>query len=582
MAGIDDDLATDYYYQDDLYLENPDEKFSCPICLCPVQRQAYLTECCGRHFCLKCIGRLRNERKPCPMGCNAASLVIFPNKERQREIKQIRVRCPLSLAQYQGVSGRGHEATSGTTPSKNDSGGQADTLSEEKESEITEECCIENQGGFSNARGASEVTTLSMIVDKLTLNDNVHSGEDQTSSKVGSVNESKSTEDVKSTESVDRAKSDTCTPATVCDWTGELGKVESHVSEVHGAEALRRIKHDDDDIVQSAAHAQQVHDHHHHHHSHSNIRIHHPRNVTYHCIRTQGGRNEHYHVHNSPPFNVSNAVSTSNDNIIDGNLYPANQPSVVHVRVNSQQAVTTRLAQQPQLFSPEERVGLSAAANVPNQAFSVSSASGMGDGQERSGQQPQSAGNLNQDRSSTPNSCSSLEPNIGRPVQSHQAQPDNSSASEREQQSCASRNQSSSAAVVVSQPSSLESPSGQFVFQQPGGNPGQPRVQFIRPLRGWPHRYHMRGMRGHHHHHHHGGHGPHFRHHPPPHHAEFPPPGPPHPPPPHGPHGPHHPPPPPRGFPPGPGRGGHPHHHRHHPHDRRHGCHGHHHHPPPH
>ena len=111
MADLEDGQPADFYYQDDLYIERPEEKFSCPICLCPVQREAHLTECCGRHFCLACIVRIRNNRKPCPM-CKAAPLVIFPNKERQREIKQLQVRCPLSLPPYRQLfSGRGPDSS---------------------------------------------------------------------------------------------------------------------------------------------------------------------------------------------------------------------------------------------------------------------------------------------------------------------------------------------------------------------------------------------------------------------------------------------------------------------------------------
>jgi len=86
----------DYLYSENLYINLPEEKFSCPICLCPVQREAHLTGCCGKHFCFKCIGRVKNGNKPCPM-CNAAPVAIFPNKERQREINQVEVRCPLNI-----------------------------------------------------------------------------------------------------------------------------------------------------------------------------------------------------------------------------------------------------------------------------------------------------------------------------------------------------------------------------------------------------------------------------------------------------------------------------------------------------
>ena len=84
----------EYLYSDDLYVDPPPEKFSCPVCLCPVQRVPYLTQCCGKHFCFACISQVLNGGKPCPT-CMTSGLKIFPNKERQREINELKVRCPL-------------------------------------------------------------------------------------------------------------------------------------------------------------------------------------------------------------------------------------------------------------------------------------------------------------------------------------------------------------------------------------------------------------------------------------------------------------------------------------------------------
>lgn len=86
----------DYYFLEGLLLEEPPDKYSCPICLSPVQREAFLTQCCGKHFCRECISRLAQSRRPCPM-CKSLPVMIFPNKERQREINQLRVRCPVQL-----------------------------------------------------------------------------------------------------------------------------------------------------------------------------------------------------------------------------------------------------------------------------------------------------------------------------------------------------------------------------------------------------------------------------------------------------------------------------------------------------
>ena len=86
--------VVDYYFLDGFFQSDLSDKYSCPICLSPVQREAFLTECCGKHFCFRCISRMVGT-KPCPM-CKAHPLVIFPNKERQREIKELSVCCPVS------------------------------------------------------------------------------------------------------------------------------------------------------------------------------------------------------------------------------------------------------------------------------------------------------------------------------------------------------------------------------------------------------------------------------------------------------------------------------------------------------
>ena len=62
-SGGDQGEDDDYLYSDHLYVNRPEEKFACPICLCPVQRVAHLTSCCGNHFCFKCISRVTNANK---------------------------------------------------------------------------------------------------------------------------------------------------------------------------------------------------------------------------------------------------------------------------------------------------------------------------------------------------------------------------------------------------------------------------------------------------------------------------------------------------------------------------------------
>ncbi len=87
----------DYYFLDGFFTNETPEKYSCPICLSPVQREAFLTQCCGSHFCLHCV-LMAARGGPCPM-CKGSPLVVFPNKERQREINVLQVRCPTQLVQ---------------------------------------------------------------------------------------------------------------------------------------------------------------------------------------------------------------------------------------------------------------------------------------------------------------------------------------------------------------------------------------------------------------------------------------------------------------------------------------------------
>lgn len=105
----DNNMATQgdvYLYDEEIYLDRIPDNFSCPICLCPIQRIAHLAECCGNHFCFQCISRVTDHHGPCPM-CKCEQLKVFPNKERQREVNQLRVRCPFPQCNptWEGVLG---------------------------------------------------------------------------------------------------------------------------------------------------------------------------------------------------------------------------------------------------------------------------------------------------------------------------------------------------------------------------------------------------------------------------------------------------------------------------------------------
>ena len=94
------EISEDYYFLDGFFHDPPDQKYSCPICLIPTQREAFLTQCCGSHYCHVCIAHIAREHKPCPL-CKSETLKIFPNKERQREISSLRVHCPVGLPSLQ-------------------------------------------------------------------------------------------------------------------------------------------------------------------------------------------------------------------------------------------------------------------------------------------------------------------------------------------------------------------------------------------------------------------------------------------------------------------------------------------------
>lgn len=278
------DEAAEFYYEEDLYLEYPDDKYSCPICLCPVQVEAHLTECCGRHFCLPCIGRIRDERKPCPL-CKESSLVIFPNKERQREIRQIRVRCPLSLPCYRDLYDS--DVDDANSLSGDESYGSTDD--EECNSDFDEEISVENDGTESSCHDSDTDTSLnhdpqdlddddhdSNELDAISFDQPLQEEEDEaTSSGVLSNDDEEDAEsshefcvesDCESVVSddnmiedsfpTDEVQSDAsyafdeggsvCSDTPLCDWTGELGQIENHVLEVHGEGMLKLLTNDVD------------------------------------------------------------------------------------------------------------------------------------------------------------------------------------------------------------------------------------------------------------------------------------------------------------------------------------------------
>ena len=70
------------------------ERFQCNICT-KVLRGARLTECCGQHFCNSCLAnwlKTQKGKKICPH-CRNEDFVSIINKEKIREINELRIRC---------------------------------------------------------------------------------------------------------------------------------------------------------------------------------------------------------------------------------------------------------------------------------------------------------------------------------------------------------------------------------------------------------------------------------------------------------------------------------------------------------
>ena len=83
------------------YLENTDIQFvdgpandwNCPVCL-EVLKDPFLTECCGHHFCKRCINAVREQQNTCPL-CKKYPIKGIVDKRFQREINEAQVYCQL-------------------------------------------------------------------------------------------------------------------------------------------------------------------------------------------------------------------------------------------------------------------------------------------------------------------------------------------------------------------------------------------------------------------------------------------------------------------------------------------------------
>lgn len=95
MASLKDLVKEGHDYEREYYyVYDPPDRVVCKICHNPC-RNAHLTRCCGAHFCYSCLQQLKKGtavNKSCPI-CREEKLKIFPNKQLDREIKELHVYC---------------------------------------------------------------------------------------------------------------------------------------------------------------------------------------------------------------------------------------------------------------------------------------------------------------------------------------------------------------------------------------------------------------------------------------------------------------------------------------------------------
>ena len=70
------------------------ERFVCNICT-KALREPHLTVCCGQHFCESCLKNwfMKRGKKSCPHCREEKDFTHVPNKERQRDVFELKIHC---------------------------------------------------------------------------------------------------------------------------------------------------------------------------------------------------------------------------------------------------------------------------------------------------------------------------------------------------------------------------------------------------------------------------------------------------------------------------------------------------------
>ncbi len=103
LAGEMATFSGGYDYE---FVDQFPKSLECSICLLTL-RDPMVISCCGNHYCEACIGRITNNRKPCPL-CNSPDFTTLLHKGVAREVNALRVYCPKKAqgCDWQGELGQ--------------------------------------------------------------------------------------------------------------------------------------------------------------------------------------------------------------------------------------------------------------------------------------------------------------------------------------------------------------------------------------------------------------------------------------------------------------------------------------------
>ena len=74
------------------FVSDPPKSLECSICLLTL-KDPCVVSCCGNHYCKPCIGKIKEDNKPCPL-CNDHEYSVMLHKGVMREVNSLKVYCP--------------------------------------------------------------------------------------------------------------------------------------------------------------------------------------------------------------------------------------------------------------------------------------------------------------------------------------------------------------------------------------------------------------------------------------------------------------------------------------------------------